>query len=258
LNQAQQNQAAQCGPFETACGTYNGARGKRALECVDTRSDLESCGGCSVSSPFSDPSDDTPRGVDCSAIEGVADVSCRNSRCAVSSCMSGYSVSATGDSCISDAQLSGAIANSTDDSSIATPTDLSMDASSADLSTAFGLASSGSSDSDENLSGALTTPSTANIPSNLNALTGNLATPDVDLSQTNEILEDTVSQTDGSVESLAKDLAAAVPDIDMEDEADIEGEVDSELEADVEGSMDDADLDEVLSDINISGGTGGG
>ncbi|KAJ7369030.1 hypothetical protein DFH08DRAFT_38045 [Mycena albidolilacea] len=53
-------------------------------DCIDTRSDLESCGGCmySVSSETA--------GQDCTALLGVADVSCIKGQCAVRKCMLGY------------------------------------------------------------------------------------------------------------------------------------------------------------------------
>lgn len=71
----------------TACGVLGGKR--NAFECVDTLSDLESCGGCVV--PLTVHS--KASGADCSAITGVSDVSCVNSQCVVHRCRSGYTVS---------------------------------------------------------------------------------------------------------------------------------------------------------------------
>lgn len=51
-------------------------------ECVDTQSNIESCGGC--------PGEGN--GQDCTAIEGVADVACVNSVCLVTSCRRGWKV----------------------------------------------------------------------------------------------------------------------------------------------------------------------
>ncbi|KAJ7369048.1 hypothetical protein DFH08DRAFT_678203 [Mycena albidolilacea] len=53
-------------------------------DCIDTRNDLESCGGCmySVSSETA--------GQDCTALLGVNDVSCIKGQCAVRKCMLGY------------------------------------------------------------------------------------------------------------------------------------------------------------------------
>ena len=63
---------------------------KRPLfECIDTRSTLDSCGGCS--------SEGT--GVDCSQIEGADEVSCDGGRCVVRSCERGWAVAEDGSTC---------------------------------------------------------------------------------------------------------------------------------------------------------------
>ncbi|EJU00473.1 hypothetical protein DACRYDRAFT_23351 [Dacryopinax primogenitus] len=64
-------------------------------ECIDTRSDLESCGGCLVGVMGT-----SGTGVDCTAIEGVEDVACNEAKCQVFSCASGYRVSDCGTSCV--------------------------------------------------------------------------------------------------------------------------------------------------------------
>ncbi|TFK38453.1 hypothetical protein BDQ12DRAFT_605982 [Crucibulum laeve] len=79
----------------TACGIYG--RSVQSWECVDTQNDLESCGGCMVSLH---PNLPDPDGEDCTAIPGVADVSCVRGRCAVHRCMPGYDMNASGTSCI--------------------------------------------------------------------------------------------------------------------------------------------------------------
>ncbi|EPQ53283.1 hypothetical protein GLOTRDRAFT_46015, partial [Gloeophyllum trabeum ATCC 11539] len=77
----------------TACGVPSGA--PWAYECIDTRSDLESCGGCVT--PLTKYS---PRGEDCSSLPGVQDVSCTRGSCVVLRCQRGYTVSADHSACI--------------------------------------------------------------------------------------------------------------------------------------------------------------
>ncbi|KAH9949344.1 hypothetical protein B0H21DRAFT_838674 [Amylocystis lapponica] len=84
---------AHCGAGLTACGVYGW--GRDAWECVDTAEDLESCGGCAV--PLGALS---PRGTDCTAIMGVADVSCAAGACRVRSCLPGYEVAPSGTFCV--------------------------------------------------------------------------------------------------------------------------------------------------------------
>ncbi|KAN0135206.1 hypothetical protein V8E53_007097 [Lactarius tabidus] len=77
----------------TACGVFG--RGTRAWECVNTELDLESCGGCVFPlTPFS------RIGKDCTALPGVADVSCLSGECVVYRCMPGYALSRDGTHCI--------------------------------------------------------------------------------------------------------------------------------------------------------------
>ncbi|KAN0135193.1 hypothetical protein V8E53_007084, partial [Lactarius tabidus] len=77
-----------------ACGVFGG--GARAWECVNTARDLESCGGCVLPlTPFS------RIGQDCTALPGVADVSCLSGECVVHRCMPGYSPSRDGTHCVS-------------------------------------------------------------------------------------------------------------------------------------------------------------
>ncbi|KIP11691.1 hypothetical protein PHLGIDRAFT_99111 [Phlebiopsis gigantea 11061_1 CR5-6] len=91
----------------TACGVY-GFNSADAWECIDTRSDLESCGGCMV--PFGR----TPaHGVDCTAIPGVMDVSCVTGSCVVRRCQPGYVVSLDGSFCLHTATA--AMIQNTDD-----------------------------------------------------------------------------------------------------------------------------------------------
>jgi len=59
-------------------------------ECVDTKADLESCGGC-VS---------TGEGQDCSLIEGAWNVGCEKGSCIIYTCAAGYKRAHDGKSCI--------------------------------------------------------------------------------------------------------------------------------------------------------------
>ncbi len=69
-----------------ACGIWG--RNARTWECVDTMSDLESCGGCIISLPGRRGQE----GEDCTAIAGVSDVSCVRGKCVVHKCEDGYEV----------------------------------------------------------------------------------------------------------------------------------------------------------------------
>ncbi|KAF7791851.1 hypothetical protein EIP86_002875 [Pleurotus ostreatoroseus] len=58
-------------------------------ECLDTKTELESCGGCAS----------TGAGQDCTAIEGAWNVACNQGSCAVYTCQQGYKVARDGKSC---------------------------------------------------------------------------------------------------------------------------------------------------------------
>jgi len=76
----------------------NGFSGPRSYECIDVRTSLDSCGGCVFPLPgkqFTGRS-----GTDCTTIPGVGSVQCRDSKCVVHTCLSGWDVSKDGDSCI--------------------------------------------------------------------------------------------------------------------------------------------------------------
>lgn len=60
-------------------------------ECLDTRTELTSCGGCTS----------IGKGQDCSAIPYSKVSTCQAGRCVVEKCKAGYEISATGDSCVS-------------------------------------------------------------------------------------------------------------------------------------------------------------
>ncbi|KAI0094517.1 hypothetical protein BDY19DRAFT_988352 [Irpex rosettiformis] len=81
-----------------ACGVWGSGsqkNGEEAWECVDTKRDVESCGGCIV--PFGH---NLATGVDCTAIPGVMDVSCAAGSCKISACQSGYRLSENKDYCV--------------------------------------------------------------------------------------------------------------------------------------------------------------
>ncbi|KAG8900574.1 Dihydroxyacetone synthase [Tulasnella sp. 403] len=84
---------AVCPRGTSVCGVYS--KGGKGWECVDTRNDLESCGGCTV--PFY-PS--ALPGADCTLISHVADVACVRSKCVVKKCMPGFVVGSDGSSCV--------------------------------------------------------------------------------------------------------------------------------------------------------------
>ncbi|OBZ68560.1 Protein priA [Grifola frondosa] len=88
---------ATCAKGLTACGVYGwtSARSTEVWECIDTTSDLESCGGCAI------PLGSAPaQGIDCTAIPGVADVSCNAGSCLVNRCLPGYLLSSDGTFCL--------------------------------------------------------------------------------------------------------------------------------------------------------------
>lgn len=68
----------------------------QTMECVDTHSDLFSCGGC-MYQDFED--EELVSGEDCSVIDGVSDVSCVAGRCRVRKCMKGWTVAGNGTAC---------------------------------------------------------------------------------------------------------------------------------------------------------------
>jgi len=59
-------------------------------ECVDTRTNLESCGGCVVPYSLGSTSKEVELGVDCTTLPGVSDVGCHRGKCIVRKCRKGY------------------------------------------------------------------------------------------------------------------------------------------------------------------------
>ena len=76
-----------CPVNQTACPV-----GRNGFECIDTTSNIESCGGCLSEG----------KGVDCGGIEGVADVNCLRGRCVVATCDRGWSVDVDRNQCERD------------------------------------------------------------------------------------------------------------------------------------------------------------
>ncbi|GAA5935684.1 uncharacterized protein JCM15063_001772 [Sporobolomyces koalae] len=68
---------------EEACAVEGG------FQCIDTTSNLENCGGCGS------------LGTDCTALEGVASVSCEQSSCSIWACADGYTFDAESQACVS-------------------------------------------------------------------------------------------------------------------------------------------------------------
>ncbi|KAF7793465.1 hypothetical protein EIP86_004577 [Pleurotus ostreatoroseus] len=93
----QRRAEASCDVGYTACGVYGwqGFDSTEAWECIDTMSDLESCGGCTIAFGRN-----PARGVDCTAIPGVMDVACAVGSCVVRRCLPGWTVSVDGSYCV--------------------------------------------------------------------------------------------------------------------------------------------------------------
>ncbi|KAF9515657.1 hypothetical protein BS47DRAFT_775421 [Hydnum rufescens UP504] len=69
----------------TKCGAWNQPVAQVGFECLDTRSHLESCGGCTLAFGTNEAT-----GQDCTAIPGVLGVLCEESKCVVHSCRRGW------------------------------------------------------------------------------------------------------------------------------------------------------------------------
>jgi len=78
------------------CGVPGRGSNRPGYECLDTRSNLESCGGCTT--PLAGMA---ATGRDCSAIANVSSVRCVSSQCVIEACRPGYILdSASGSQCI--------------------------------------------------------------------------------------------------------------------------------------------------------------
>jgi len=69
----------------TKCGVLNFSASRAGFECIDTRSHLESCGGCTLAYGHAEAT-----GEDCTAIPGVSAVSCHAGKCVVYTCRHGW------------------------------------------------------------------------------------------------------------------------------------------------------------------------
>ncbi|KAH9910835.1 uncharacterized protein BXZ73DRAFT_108439 [Epithele typhae] len=103
---------AACALGQRSCPVYGvSATGHgyvRGSECVDVRTDLESCGGCVADdSPLGGRNADGGR--DCSAIPHTGRVACRGGACVIESCASGFALSEDGEACVAPSKASGAL-----------------------------------------------------------------------------------------------------------------------------------------------------
>ncbi|WVF70466.1 hypothetical protein IAT40_005256 [Kwoniella sp. CBS 6097] len=76
-----------------------GALGANMWECVDTKSDIESCGGCMYPTPSLTNPMALSVGTDCTSIPNVSGVSCNSGACLIDSCAKGYRLNGNGTSC---------------------------------------------------------------------------------------------------------------------------------------------------------------
>ncbi|KAF9465896.1 hypothetical protein BDZ94DRAFT_1296096 [Collybia nuda] len=88
-----------CKPKETVCGIV-GREGTLAYECVDTRSTLDSCGGCVVQHSFIDTNRSVVKGRDCGLLPGILAAECFNSHCIINQCQSGLTPNNNKTECI--------------------------------------------------------------------------------------------------------------------------------------------------------------
>ncbi|GAA5840701.1 hypothetical protein JCM3766R1_000516 [Sporobolomyces carnicolor] len=78
-----------CPHGHSLCPVAHDSLGGGAKECIDTASNLESCGGCPGQG-----------GVDCSALPGVSASSCQDSRCEIWACLDTHRWSAEDEACV--------------------------------------------------------------------------------------------------------------------------------------------------------------
>ena len=64
-------------------------------ECIDTHSDIESCGACAFPLPGQD------LGLDCTALSHTLGVSCKAGKCVVDGCQRGFKLNSDASACIS-------------------------------------------------------------------------------------------------------------------------------------------------------------
>ncbi|WVW82317.1 hypothetical protein I302_104323 [Kwoniella bestiolae CBS 10118] len=76
-----------------------GALGGGQWECVDTKSDIESCGGCMYPTPTELNPLALSTGTDCTSLPGTNGVSCIQGQCQIQSCAKGFKLANNGTSC---------------------------------------------------------------------------------------------------------------------------------------------------------------
>ncbi|KAF8320705.1 hypothetical protein DL93DRAFT_1726542 [Clavulina sp. PMI_390] len=88
-----------------ACSSKGATWTRDAMECVNVRSDLESCGGC-VLNDSPNGTKNASGGRDCSAIPNVAAVRCSYGDCIIEHCQQGYALDAQGETCLKTSSAS--------------------------------------------------------------------------------------------------------------------------------------------------------
>ncbi|KAG6837407.1 hypothetical protein H0H93_010025 [Arthromyces matolae] len=87
-----------CGPNHMVCG-IPGREDTNDFECIDTKSTLDSCGGCAVRHPFKD-GPPLIKGSDCGRLPGVISSTCSNSGCEVTQCRTGWHLDVKRNECV--------------------------------------------------------------------------------------------------------------------------------------------------------------
>ncbi|OCF55453.1 hypothetical protein L486_06936 [Kwoniella mangroviensis CBS 10435] len=82
-----------------------GTLGLNQWECIDTKSDIESCGGCMYPTPSETNPLAISTGTDCTSLPGTNGVSCVKGQCQIQSCLKGFKLSNNGTSCEKQYQL---------------------------------------------------------------------------------------------------------------------------------------------------------
>jgi len=94
INKHSKRGVPECRQGYSLCGVQS-TWSRKSWECVDTKNDLWSCGGCTAGYLGQ-----AATGVDCTAIEGAQDVVCTQGACKVLSCNTVHTPAVNGTSCI--------------------------------------------------------------------------------------------------------------------------------------------------------------
>ncbi|TBU48961.1 hypothetical protein BD309DRAFT_852760 [Dichomitus squalens] len=108
-----------CASHESVCDDVDGP--VNGFQCIDVKTSPDSCGGCTVQSPLGDRSGSGPAGVNCTAISHADAVSCASGKCAIHTCLAGWSVNDEGTGCIEDQNTANASTLSRDQSTLSMP-----------------------------------------------------------------------------------------------------------------------------------------